>query len=52
MHARQWVGADAFAAVAQVQSLVRYLKSHKLCGMAPQRKRKEKVEKRNSHNFT
>lgn len=45
MHVRQWVGPGAFAAVARVQSLVRYLKSHKLYGMAPQKKRKKEKKK-------
>ena len=36
----QWLGLSAFTAVAQVQSLVRELRSCKLCGVAKKKKKK------------
>ena len=36
----QWLGLGAFTAVAQVQSLIGELKSHKPCGMAKKKKKK------------
>ena len=35
----QWLGLGAFTVVAQVQSLVRELRSHKLRGMAKKKKK-------------
>lgn len=35
----RWLGSCAFIAVIQVESLVRELRSHKLCCMAERRKR-------------
>ena len=36
----QWLGLGAFTAVAQVQSLVGELRSHKPCGAAKKKKKK------------
>ena len=45
----QWLGLDAFTAVAQVPSLVRQLRSRKLRGVA---KKEEKKEKRKEEQKT
>ena len=37
----QWLGLSAFTAGAQVQSLVRQLKSHKPCSVAKKKKKKD-----------
>ena len=38
----QWLGLGAFTAVAQIQSLVRELRSHKPRGSAKKKKKKKK----------
>ena len=39
----QWLGLSAFTARAWVQSLVRELRSHKLCGMAKNKRVRHKL---------
>ena len=43
----QWLRLRAFTAGAQVQSLVRELKSQKLHGVAKKKKKKKKIEHEN-----
>ena len=38
----QWLGLGTFTVVATVQSLIRELRSHKLCGVAKKKKKKKK----------
>ena len=40
----QWLGLGAFTAVARVQSLVRELRSRKVCGTAKNKRTKEDKE--------
>ena len=40
----QWLGLDAFSAAAQVQSLVKELRSCKLCGIAKKTKNTNKKQ--------
>ena len=42
----QWLGLSAFTAVAQVQSLVRELKSHKPWGVAKNKKQNKQANKK------